>query len=97
MSTGSLTSQKSLVGDNTMTNISKTFTHKMAAKTGWHRYETKLRHCHPMYNVTRSRSVQLCYTLSRDNESILWTSPQENPLQFTAKPSGFPKLLDFPI
>jgi len=24
------------------------FTHKMAAKIKWHRYETKLRHCHPM-------------------------------------------------
>ena len=23
---------------------------KMAAKTNWHRYETKLRHCHPMYS-----------------------------------------------
>jgi len=22
----------------------------MAAKTSWHRYGTKLRHCHPMYN-----------------------------------------------
>ena len=25
------------------------FTHKMAAKTSWHRYGTKLRHCHDMY------------------------------------------------
>ena len=32
-----------------MTNISKSFTHKMAAKTVWHRYETKLRHCHSVY------------------------------------------------
>ena len=24
--------------------------HKMAAKTSWHRYGTKLRHCHPMHN-----------------------------------------------
>ena len=24
-------------------------THKMAAKTSWRRYRTKLRHCHPMY------------------------------------------------
>jgi len=25
-------------------------TYKMAAKTNWHRYGTKLRHCHPMYS-----------------------------------------------
>jgi len=25
------------------------FTYKMAAKINWHRYGTKLRHCHPMY------------------------------------------------
>jgi len=35
----------------TVTNISKSFTYKMAAKTNWHRYGTKLRHCHPMYIV----------------------------------------------
>jgi len=28
----------------TVTNISQTFTYKMAAKINWHRYETKLRH-----------------------------------------------------
>ena len=33
----------------TVTNISESFTHKIAAKTSWHRYETKLRHCQPMY------------------------------------------------
>jgi len=27
------------------------FTYKMVAKTGWHREETKLRHCHAMYYV----------------------------------------------
>ena len=26
------------------------FTYKMAAKINWHRYRTKLRHCHPMYS-----------------------------------------------
>ena len=25
----------------------------MAAKTGWHRYDTKLRHCHAMYTLLR--------------------------------------------
>jgi len=26
----------------------------MAAKTSWHRYKTKLRHCHPVYNEERT-------------------------------------------
>jgi len=33
----------------TVTNLSQRFTHKMAAKTSWYRYGTKLRHCHPIY------------------------------------------------
>jgi len=32
--------------DNVVINISKSFAYKMAAKTSWHRYGTKLRHCH---------------------------------------------------
>jgi len=32
-----------------VTNIQKSFTHKMAAETSWHRYITKFRHCHPVY------------------------------------------------
>jgi len=32
-----------------VTNISKSFTDKMAAKINWYRYRTKLRHCHPVY------------------------------------------------
>ena len=34
-----------------LTNISKSFTYKMAAKTSWYRYGTKLRHSHRMYNT----------------------------------------------
>jgi len=34
----------------TVSNISLSFTYKMAAKVNWHRYGTKLRHCHPMYS-----------------------------------------------
>ena len=33
----------------TVTNIYQSFTYKTAAKINWHRYETKLRHSHPMY------------------------------------------------
>ena len=32
----------------TVTNISPSFSHKMAAKINWHRYGTKLRYCRPM-------------------------------------------------
>jgi len=33
-------------------NICTSFTYKMAAKTSWHRYGTKLSHCHHMYTNT---------------------------------------------
>ena len=36
------------LSDIRITNISKSFTHRMAAETSWHRYGTKLRHCLPM-------------------------------------------------
>jgi len=49
MSVWSLTSQRSVFSDITVANISESFTHKMAAKTSWHRYESKWRHWHPMY------------------------------------------------
>ena len=42
---------KAYLSDITVTNISESFTHKMAAKTSWHRYGTKLRHCHPTYTA----------------------------------------------
>jgi len=32
-----------------VTNITRSFTNKMAAETSLHRYGTKLRNCHPMY------------------------------------------------
>ena len=35
----------------------QSFTYKTAAKTSWHRYGTKLRHCHPVYRpMLASRS-----------------------------------------
>ena len=42
---------KAYLSDITVVNISESFTPKMAAKTSWHRHESKLRHCRPMYNV----------------------------------------------
>ena len=50
MSTWLLTCRQSVFKwQPSITNISKSFAHKMAAKTGWHRCGTKLRHCYPMY------------------------------------------------
>jgi len=37
------------LSDIRVTNVSKNSAHMMAAETSWHRYETKLRHHHPMY------------------------------------------------
>ena len=45
---------KACLSDGRETNISGSFIYKMAAKTSWHRYRTKLRHCHPVYNDERT-------------------------------------------
>jgi len=37
----------------------------MAAKTNWHRYGTKLRHCHSMYSEVRDRSDSRNATLTQ--------------------------------
>jgi len=50
----------------TVTNISESFTHKMAAKTSWHRYGTKLRHCHPIVSYEANLYVA---KQSRDHSS----------------------------
>ena len=51
MSIWSLTYWQSILNDSTLTNTCQSFTQRMAAKTSWHRYGTKLRHCHPMYTL----------------------------------------------
>ena len=47
----------------TMTDISRSFIHKMAAKINWHRYGTKWRHRHPVltinYNIALSALILL--------------------------------------
>jgi len=40
---------KRILSDIRATNISKSFTHKMAAETSWRGYGTKLRQCRPIY------------------------------------------------
>ena len=68
MSIWSLTNQQSVVKRChrlTVTNISESFTYKTAAKINWHRYGTKLRHCHPMYSGTLKRAVKFRETTHR--------------------------------
>jgi len=48
---------KAYLSDITVIDISRSFTHKMAAKINWHRYGTKLRHYHSIYN---SAALMLC-------------------------------------
>jgi len=55
------TADKARLSDSRVTNMSKSFTHKMAAKTSWHRYITKLRHCHRMYSAS-DKPVRACVT-----------------------------------
>ena len=51
---------KAYISDITVTDISKSFTHKMAANTSWHRYRTTLRHCHLTYTAgNESAPIQL--------------------------------------
>ena len=47
---------KAYLSDNRVANTFKRFTHKMAAKTSWHRCGTKLRHCQPTY-IARWRTI----------------------------------------
>ena len=41
----------------TVTCISESLTHKMAAKTDWHRYGIKIRHCHCHLCIEHSRAA----------------------------------------
>ena len=42
----------------------------MAAKTGWHRYGTKLRHCHPMSEMDVGP-----FFFTQPNPTHGWTKP----------------------
>jgi len=53
-----LTYQQAYLSAITVANISQSLAYKMAAKLSWHRYGTKLFHCHPMYRPTPHQ--QLC-------------------------------------
>jgi len=43
---------KHVLSDSRVTNFSKSFAHKMAAKTSWH--GTTLHHCHPVYTIVNA-------------------------------------------
>jgi len=58
-------STKRILRDTRVTNISESFTHKMAAKTSWHRYGRKLRHCHRNYVATTTSIVAFAQTMHR--------------------------------
>ena len=51
MSTWTLTYRQSIFQWQRSRTVSTSFTHKMAAKTSWHRYGTKLRYCHPVCSI----------------------------------------------
>jgi len=44
------------------------FTYKMAAKINWHRYGTKLRHCHLMYMLRKITLSHWCKLLRRHDQ-----------------------------
>jgi len=54
-----LTNEATYLSTVIVTNISQRFTYKMAAKINWHRYEIKLRHCHPMWKIRVKLSVHM--------------------------------------
>ena len=49
----------------TVTNISQSFTYKMAARISWHRYGTKLRHCHVVY-CRRSLTLRIAMVVVQE-------------------------------
>jgi len=65
-----LLTNKACLSDIRVTNISKSFTHKMAAKTSWRRYGTKLRHCHPVYRLLVSYGVYALDNISRAKSAV---------------------------
>jgi len=58
--------------DIRVTNISKSFTYKMAAETSWHRYGTKLRHCHPMYKFIFQNAISILVISDHNSFRVLF-------------------------
>ena len=62
-----------------MTNISQSFTDKMAMKTSWYRYESKLRHCHQQQTHRVNEPVRITTPCQR----ITKTSKKSMKLKIT--------------
>ena len=67
-----------------VTNLSRSFTYKTAAKTSWNRHETKLRHCYPVHIQEaqlspRDRACQLkfCQLPRNSAETTCTISPEQ--------------------
>jgi len=56
---------KRILSAITVTSLYQSFTYKMAAKTSWHRYGTKLRHCHPIYVYRTRNQLHDCQNYSK--------------------------------
>jgi len=54
------------------------FAYKMAAKTSWHRFGTKLRHCHPMYKIYQNTPFPQTNSLSREEHSSTFTGQERS-------------------
>jgi len=91
MSIWLLTYQQVYLSAILMTNISQSFTYKMAAKLNWHRYGTKLNHCYHTYTnrkplVARSsraseeRIMRSVVSVRPFPPCIFWTRLNKSPL-----------------
>ena len=77
MSVWSLNCQQSVFKSYHIANIYESFTHKMAAKISWHRYESKLRQCHRVYCANDERYQRVSgMSISRDSRLVVvyWTT-----------------------
>jgi len=74
-----------------VTNISKSFTHKMAAKTSWHRYGTKLRDFHRMYRKAAARTFG-SWDIDVEVETFFTLALEERPQPLNVVVPGTTKL-----
>ena len=76
---------KSYLSAITVTDISESFvTYNMASEMNWHRYRTRLRHCHSMYNsITHpprhkvANTNRKSYLASRTQPSTYWSNDRK--------------------
>jgi len=81
-----------------MTDISLSFTYKMATEINWHRYGTKLRHCRRMYkgsrySITERRVPELILVLGSQPASDVSHKPGGRLPLLSARPAVTPATL----